>query len=267
MLYPIRINKYLADKKIASRREADELIKLGKVTINGKKAELGAMIQEADKVEVEGELKKLVYLAFNKPVGIITHSPQNGEQSIADILKFTPTPKSPVREDRSERRSMSIGDSSKNHERKAMVWGFNQEVFPLGRLDKDSHGLIILTNDGRMTDRLLNPMFEHEKEYEVAVTLPVTENFIKQMEKGVKLDGGYITQKCILKKLDDNIFSIILTEGKKRQIRRMCTSLGYEVRDLRRVRVMNIELGNLKEGQYRIISGAEKEEFLGKLEL
>ena len=231
MLFPIRINKYLADKKIASRREADLLIKNGKITINGKKAELGEMVQEADKVEVEGDLKKLVYLAFNKPVGIITHSPQDGEISIADILKF------------------------------------DTKVFPLGRLDKDSHGLIILTNDGRMTDRLLNPMFEHEKEYEVQVAEPITENFIKQMENGVKLDGGYITQKCKLKKLDDNLFSIILTEGKKRQIRRMCTSLGYEVRDLKRVRVMNIDLGNLKEGRHRIISGKEQEEFLGKLEL
>ncbi len=231
MLYPIRINKYLADKKIASRREADDLIKLGKIMINGKKAELGAMVQESDKVAVEGDLKKLVYLVFNKPAGIITHSPQGDEVSIAEILKF------------------------------------NQEVFPLGRLDKDSHGLIILTNDGRMTDRLLNPIFEHEKEYEVETAQPISKSFIKQMERGVKLDDGYTTQKCIVKKLDDNIFSIILTEGKKRQIRRMCTSLGYEVRDLKRVRVMNIELGNLKEGHYRVISGIGREDFLGKLEL
>jgi len=229
MLYPLRINKYLADKKIASRREADDLIRLGKVMINGKKSELGTMVQEADKVEVEGDLKKLVYLAFNKPVGIITHSPQDGEIGITDILKF------------------------------------DTKVFSLGRLDKDSHGLIILTNDGRMTDRLLNPMFEHEKEYEVMVAEPISENFIKQMEQGVKLDGGYVTQKCKLKKLDDRLFSIILTEGKKRQIRRMCTALGYEVRDLKRIRVMNIELGNLKEGHYRIISGKEREEFLLKL--
>ncbi|MDD3607713.1 MAG: pseudouridine synthase [Candidatus Moranbacteria bacterium] len=231
MLYPIRINKYLADKKIASRREADELIRNGKILINGKKAELGEMVQESDKVEVEGDLKKLVYLAFNKPIGIITHSPQGDEIGINDILKF------------------------------------DVAVFPLGRLDKDSHGLIILTNDGRMTDRLLNPIFEHEKEYEVEVVQKISDNFIKQMEGGVKLDGGYVTQKCKLKKLDDHLFSIILTEGKKRQIRRMCTALGYEVRDLRRVRVMNIELGSLKEGRHRIISGAEREEFLGKLEL
>lgn len=231
MLFPIRINKYLADKKIASRREADLLIKDGKILINGKKAELGAMVQEIDKVEVEGDLKKLVYLAFNKPIGIITHSPQGGEVSIAEILKF------------------------------------NQKVFPLGRLDKDSHGLIVLTNDGRMTDKLLNPIFEHEKEYEVTVAQSVTENFIKQMENGVKLDGGYTTQKCVVKKLNNHIFSIILTEGKKRQIRRMCTALGCEVVDLKRVRIMNIELGNLKEGHYRIISGAEREEFLAELGL
>lgn len=267
MFFPIRINKYLADKKIASRREADDLIKQGKVIINGKKAELGAMVQEADKVEIEGELKKLVYLAFNKPVGIITHSPQGEEVSIAEILKFTPTPKGSTRDNRDECRSMTADYSSKIHDCKAMVWGFNQEVFPLGRLDKDSHGLIILTNDGRMTDRLLNPMFEHEKEYEVETAQSVTDNFIKQMENGVKIDGGYVTQKCKLKKLDDNIFSIILTEGKKRQIRRMCAALGYEVIDLRRVRVMNIELGDLKEGHYRIISGDERKEFLGKLEL
>lgn len=231
MLYPIRINKYLADKKIASRREADELIKNGKIIINGKKAELGTMVKESDKVMVEGDLKKLVYLAFNKPVGIITHSPQGDEVGINDILKF------------------------------------NQEVFPLGRLDKDSYGLIILTNDGRMTDRLLNPMYEHEKEYEVELSEPISENFIKQMERGVKLDRGYVTQKCKLQKLGDNIFSIILTEGKNRQIRRMCSSLGYEIIDLKRVRIMNIELGSLKEGHYRIISGKEREEFLGKLGL
>ncbi len=231
MLYPIRINKYLADKKIASRREADELIKQGKVKINGKKAELGEMVGEGDKVEVGGKLKELVYVAFNKPEGIITHSPQGDEISIADILKF------------------------------------NVEVFPLGRLDKDSRGLIILTNDGRMTDRLLNPLNAHEKEYEVKLALPISENFLKQMEQGVRLDGGYTTQKCKLKKLDDNSFSIILTEGKKRQIRRMCAALGCDVVDLKRVRIMNIMLGKLQEGHCRIILGKEREELLTRLEL
>jgi 23S rRNA pseudouridine2604 synthase len=231
MLFPIRINKYLADKKICSRREADFLIKQGKVTINGKKAELGEMVQEADKVAVEKDLKKFVYLAFNKPEGIITHSPQDDEVSIADILKF------------------------------------NADVFPLGRLDKDSRGLIILTNDGRMTDRLLNPIYAHEKEYEVETTAPITEEFLKQMERGVQLNGGYVTQKCVLKKLDEYSFSIILTEGKRRQIRRMCSALRYKAIDLKRVRIMNIALGNLKEGNYRIISGAELEKFLKELGL
>ncbi len=227
----IRINKYLADKKICSRREADLLIKQGKVSINGKKAELGEMVRETDKVAVEGDSKELVYLAFNKPEGIITHSPQGDEVSIADILKF------------------------------------NVKVFPLGRLDKDSRGLIILANDGRMTDRLLNPMYAHEKEYEVKATAPINEDFLKQMERGVKLNGGYITQKCVLKKLDKHSFSIILTEGKRRQIRRMCAALGYKAVDLKRVRIMNIILGNLKEGNYRIISGAEREKFLAELGL
>jgi 23S rRNA pseudouridine2604 synthase len=227
----IRINKYLADKKICSRREADLLIKQRKVTINGKKAELGEMVKKSDEIEIEGDSKKLVYLAFNKPEGVITHSPQDDEVSIADILKF------------------------------------NTDVFPLGRLDKDSRGLIILTNDGRMTDRLLNPMYSHEKEYEVKVTAPITGNFLEQMERGVRLNGGYVTQKCVLKKLGEYYFSIILTEGKKRQIRRMCSALRYKAVDLRRVRIMNIALGNLKEGNYRMIFGTELEKFLAELGL
>ena len=127
--YPVRINKYLAQKKVCARREADELIIQGKVKINGKKAVLGAKVNENDKVTVEKINKKLVYIAFNKPKGMITHNPENGEKSIKDILDF------------------------------------NKEIFPLGRLDKDSSGLIILTNDGRVTDKLLNPKYNHDKEY------------------------------------------------------------------------------------------------------
>lgn len=231
MLFPIRVNKYLADKKIASRREADALIKQGKVTINGKKAELGEMVREADKVEVSGKMKELVYIAFNKPEGIITHSPQKGEVSIADILKT------------------------------------KYKVFPLGRLDKDSRGLIILANDGRITDKILNPVERHEKEYEVRVNKPVSSNFIRQMEQGVRLDDGYVTQKCVLKKKDKFSFSIILTEGKKRQIRRMCAALEYEVTDLNRIRIMNIKLSELKSGGYWMLAGKEREELLAKLGL
>lgn len=230
-IYPVRINKYLADKKIASRREADELIKLGKVRINNSIAKLGEMVQAADKVEIEGELKKLAYVAFNKPEGVMTHSPQKGETSIADILRF------------------------------------DSEVFPLGRLDKESRGLIILSNDGRITGRLLNPEHYHEKEYEVRVDKRVGKNFIARMKQGVKLDGGYVTQKCVLKKLDDFSFSIILTEGKNQQIRRMCKSLGHKALDINRIRIMNIELGDLKPGNHRIISGKERDEFLSELEI
>lgn len=231
MIYPIRINKYLAEQKIASRREADELIEQGKVKINGRKAVLGELVDETDKITVEGKLKKHVYLAFNKPEGIVTHSPQEGESCIADILKF------------------------------------NTEVFPIGRLDKDSRGLILLSNDGRATDLVLNPAKYHEKEYEVQTEQMIKNNFIEQMEKGVRLDDGYITKKCALKQTSDFSFSIILTEGKKRQIRRMCKALGYKIVDLNRVRIMNIKLQKLKLGSFRIISGKEQEEFLVELGL
>lgn len=230
-IYPMRINKYLADKKIASRREADELIRRGKVKINGKKAELGEMVSEIDEVAVDNDSKKLIYIAFNKPRGIITHSPQKGETSIADILNF------------------------------------DCEVFPLGRLDKESRGLIILSNDGRITGPLLSPKYCHEKEYEVSVNREINADFIKQMEKGVRLDNGYATKKCALKKRNDFSFLIILTEGKNRQIRRMCKSLGYKALDINRTRIMNIKLGNLKPGSHRIISGKDYSAFLSDLGL
>ncbi|MDF1498804.1 MAG: pseudouridine synthase [Patescibacteria group bacterium] len=231
MIYPIRINKYLADKKICSRREADKLIERGVVKINGKLAQLGDKVQENDNVFIEGDLKNLVYLAFNKPKGIVTNTPQEGESCIADILQF------------------------------------NYEVFALGRLDKESRGLILLTNDGRVTDRLLNPIYYHEKEYVVKVNKPIDDNFIRTVENGIKLDDGYVTKKCILKKIDDFTFSIILTEGKNRQIRRMCRFMGFGIADLKRVRTMNIELGDLEVGKYRMISGEELEVFLSMLNL
>lgn len=231
MDFPIRINKYLAQKKICARREADELIKQGKVEINGKKAELGQRVLATDKVFVASTGKKLVYIAFNKPKGVITHSPQMGENSIKDIVDF------------------------------------KEDVFPLGRLDKDSCGLIILTNDGRVTDRLLNPEHEHEKEYIIRVSKPITGFFIKRMEEGVKLDDGYVTKKCEINKISQDRFSIILTEGKKHQIRRMCAGLGYSIKHLERRRIMNIRLGKLQPGDFREIKGKELEEFLESLGL
>lgn len=218
--YPIRINKFLALKKIASRREADELIKKGQVRINGRIAVLGDMVSENDRVSANSQ-KKLHYYAYNKPAGVVTHSPQKGEKGIGDIVKFP------------------------------------QKVFPLGRLDKDSRGLIIMTNDGRMTDKLLNPEYEHEKKYIVRVNGEIKREFLLKMASGVKLDDGYVTKKCRLKKEAPEVFSIILTEGKKRQIRRMCSAFGYRVLDLERVKIMNISLLDIREGKFRAISGAE----------
>jgi 23S rRNA pseudouridine2604 synthase len=230
--YPVIVNKYLALKKISSRKEADRLLRAGKITVNGRLAEPGQMIKPGDKVEVDLIKKNLVYLAFNKPRGIITHNPRAGEKSIADILRFR-----------------------------------EEKVFPIGRLDKMSSGLIILTNDGRITDKLLHPDFHHEKEYEVDVDRPLTAEFLRKITQGVELDDGYVTKKCWIKKIRPRTFLIILTEGKKHQIRRMCEALGQKVVDLHRRRIMNIALNSLAAGNYRLIIGRELREFLHALEM
>jgi 23S rRNA pseudouridine2604 synthase len=228
--YPVRINRYLSLKNYCTRRKADELISGGHVKINGTTAKLGDKVMENDTVEVSDEVKKTTelrsYFAYNKPAGIVTNNPQNGEESIEDITHFP------------------------------------RKVFPIGRLDKDSHGLIILTNDGRITDKLLNPKYIHEKEYVAKVHKPIAEGFVEKMERGVKLDDGYKTKPCEVQKIAYNRFKIILTEGKKRQIRRMCQALGYEVTDLIRTRIMNVELGDIKEGEYRKLRGKTLKEFL-----
>lgn len=231
-IYPMRINKYLAQKNLCSRREADQLVAEKKIAINGRIAVLGDRVQEGDSVEVIKKVnKENVYLAFNKPKGIITHSPQGEERSIADILSFSPA------------------------------------VYPVGRLDKDSSGLIILTNDGRVPGRLLSPEAGCEKEYVVTVNKPVKESFVGKMGRGVMLDDAYRTRECKVRKMGEYTFGIILTEGKKRQIRRMCTALGYEVVELKRVRILNIKLIDLGPGRYRKIVGAELETFLENLGL
>jgi 23S rRNA pseudouridine2604 synthase len=224
----MRINKYLADKKISTRRGADELIKNKKVFINGKLAELGSQVNEKDKVEVRGaEQKKYQYFAYNKPIGIETDSPKAG-------------------------------------------------FFPLGRLDKASHGLLILTNDGRITDQLLNPKYIHEKVYLVRTSNKLRSNFKAKMEAGVNIEG-YQTKPCKVKILNparnashsdaggDFEFRVTLTEGKKHQIRRMCANLFQEIADLKRERIMNIKLGNLKLGGVREIKGEELKTFLDSL--
>ncbi|MDD3007077.1 MAG: pseudouridine synthase [Candidatus Pacebacteria bacterium] len=231
MEYPIRINKYLAEKGICSRREADKLIEEGKVQINGTQVKLGEMVSEDDKVNVADNLKELFYIAYNKPAGIVTNCPQKGEKEIKDILKLD--------------------------------FGY----FPVGRLDKHSRGLLLLSNDGRITDKLLNPHNYHEKEYEVEVNREMQDNDLRQLRQGITLDGGFMTKPCEIKMINDRVFSIILTEGKNRQIRRMCLALGYDVIDLNRIRIMNIRLNDMPEGHYKKLSGEVLEELLGELGL
>jgi 23S rRNA pseudouridine2604 synthase len=229
--YPIRINRYLALHNYSTRTGGDKLIQMGYVKINGKVAVLGDKVNESDVVEISHskKTKTLLYFAYNKPKGIITHSAQKGEREIKDI--------SPIK-----------------------------GVFPVGRLDKSSHGLIILTNDGRVTDRLLNPEYYHEKEYIVTTIDRLRSNFKKKMETGIDI-GDYVTKKCRVDILNNSTFRIVLTEGKKHQIRRMCDALFCQVKDLERVRIMNIKLNNLLPGDYRPIKGAELAEFLKNLDL
>ncbi len=236
-LYPMRINKYLAHKGLATRVGVDEMIKSGKILINGKLAKLGDKVLESDVVETRGKhTKKFIYLAYNKAVGIVSTNPQGDEKSIMDNIKSKDLP-------------AQAG-----------------KVFPVGRLDKDSHGLIILTNDGRITDRLLNPDKNHEKEYLVKLDRAYTTGFIRNMQDGVELSDGK-TKPAKLKKVDEIRFNITLTEGKNRQIRRMTEKLGYTVRDLQRVRIQNITLGKIPLNSYKEITGADKENFLESLGL
>lgn len=230
--YPMRINKYLALHNYATRRGGDELVEQKKVFINGRLAVLGDKVQADDVIEVKlgkGGAKQYVYYVYNKPVGVITHSPQHGEK---DVLQASGL----------------------------------KDVFPVGRLDKDSHGLLILTNDGRITDRLLNPDHIHEKEYVVKTREKLRANFKEKMEAGVQIEDEK-TQPCKVEILGEKMFRITLTEGKKHQIRRMCVALFNDVVELERVRIGNIVKGKLKPGQYRKIEGAELSSFLKSLGL
>ncbi len=230
----MRLNKYLAQQGTASRREADALIEKGLVLVNGKIAVIGQKVERTDAVTLTGDTKEKKYLAYYKGRGIITHSPASGETEIAMQLKDT--------------------------------YGIT-DVYPVGRLDKDSEGLLILTNDGRITGPLLDPEALHEKEYEVTVDKPVNGYFLQQLEHGVKIEG-YTTKKARATKLPHKLmFSLVLTEGKKHQIRRMCAALGYQVQSLKRVRIANIELGELKPNQYRILKDTELQSFLHELDM
>lgn len=233
----VRLNKRLAEMGIATRRAADELIAAGKVYVNGTKAVVGMKVLPADRIEVRTGTRSArarhLYAAYNKPRGVITHSPQLGE---ADIVSSLPP-------------------------------AFRGKgLFPVGRLDKDSYGLIILTNDGRVTDRLLNPAAVHQKEYAVRTRRPLRKSFKEQVERGVDIEG-YTTKPAKVRITSERSFSITLTEGKKHQIRRMVAALHNEVDDLRRTRVLNVRLGELKSGEARFIEGTERTEFLAELGL
>lgn len=225
----MRINKYLAEEGLCTRREADRFIAQGLVLINGVKARLGDQVHEGDIVETNLPERHYRYFAYNKPRGIVTHSAGANQQDIKDIAGL-------------------------------------EGVSPMGRLDRDSHGLIILTDDGRITEKLLGPEANKEKEYTVMTKEHIPPSLKKRMEQGVDIEG-YRTKPATVNILGDKKFSIILTEGKKHQIRRMCAAWGYTVADLKRTRVMNIKLGQLQPGQYRTIKGQELKEFLGALGL
>ena len=223
-----RINKYLSEVGYCSRRVADRLIEEGKVTINGKITEMGTRVEQDDQVEVEGkkieksEKQNNIYLAFNKPVGIVCTTDRRVEpDNIIDFIKYP------------------------------------QRIFPIGRLDKLSQGLIFLTNDGDIVNKVLRARNNHEKEYIVSVDRPINKEFVQKMSKGVEILET-ITRSCFVKQLGPKKFKIILTQGLNRQIRRMCESLGYRVKSLKRVRIMNIKL-DVPTGKYRKFT---KEELL-----
>lgn len=220
----IRLNKYISETGICSRREADKLIENGKVTVDGKVATMGVKVSKGQVVRVNGKViskeEELVYIILNKPVGITCTTEKKVKGNIVDFV---------------------------NH---------NKRIFPIGRLDKDSQGLIMLTNDGDIVNKILRAGNNHEKEYIVTVDKPITDDFIKRMANGVRILGT-VTKKCFVKKEGDKTFRIILTQGMNRQIRRMSEALGYEVVKLKRIRIMNVNLDDLKVGEWRDLSKKE----------
>jgi len=222
----MRLNKYISETGICSRREADSWIEQGRVSINGKRAELGTQVNEGDEVRVNGRVvgakKKQVYIALNKPVGITCTTERHIPGNIVDFV---------------------------NHP---------DRIFPIGRLDKDSEGLILLTNNGDIVNEILRVENKHEKEYIVTVDRPVTADFLGGMSKGVHLPELETTTKpCRTSRVGDRVFRIVLTQGLNRQIRRMCEAFGYDVRRLQRVRIINLKLGSLKIGEWRDLTSEE----------
>lgn len=222
----IRLNKYIADSGICSRRQADKYIEQGQVFLNGKRAKIGDLVFAKDKVRVNGleleprEEEDLIFIALNKPVGITSTTEKSVRDNIVDFV---------------------------NH---------STRIFPIGRLDKDSQGLILLTNNGDIVNKILRAGNEHEKEYIVTVDKPLTESVLQGMSNGVPM-LGVMTKKCKIEQIAANTFKIILVQGLNRQIRRMCEHFGYEVVKLERIRIMNIKLKGLALGEWRDLTDQE----------
>lgn len=229
----MRIQKYISETGFCSRRHTKRLIIEGRVTVNGVVSDKNTMIAEHDEVLIDGRpiprKEQSVYLALHKPVGITCTAAKEVEGNIIDFVNY------PTR------------------------------IFPVGRLDKASEGLILMTNDGDIFNKILRSEHGHEKEYVVTVDKVITEQFVLKMESGVEILNT-ITKPCKVEKISDNVFKIILTQGLNRQIRRMCKALGYRVERLQRIRIMNIHLGNLEAGAWRELSQQELNELLKETE-
>lgn len=220
----IRINKFLSEAGVCSRREADRYIMEGKVKIDGEIAQMGSKVKKGSKVTFCGKPvskeEKLVLIALNKPVGIVCTTDPREPDNIVDFINY------------------------------------GMRIYPIGRLDKDSEGLILLTNDGNIVNKILRAEYRHEKEYIVRVNKDITPDFIKKMSSGVPILDT-VTNPCEVYQINRNTFRIILTQGLNRQIRRMCEYLGYRVTYLQRIRIMNIQLGHLKVGSWRNVTDKE----------
>ena len=226
---PMRLNKFLSDAGVCSRRQADRYVEQGRILVDGEPAQTGQKVHAGQDIRVDGKRvsvsRKQIVLAVNKPKGIVCTTEKREKDNIVDFI------------------------------------GYPERIYPVGRLDKDSEGLILMTNDGELMNEILKARNYHEKEYEVTINCPVTNVFLKQMSEGVEILDT-VTRPCKVKRTGVYTFRIILTQGLNRQIRRMCEACGYRVRELKRLRIMNIHLGSLPTGKYREITGEE----LSKLE-
>lgn len=229
---PVRLNKYMSDAGVCSRRQADRYVEEGRVTVDGQTAVMGQKVTPAQKICLDGKEilvnRKRIVLAVNKPQGIVCTTEKREKDNIVDFI------------------------------------GYPERIYPMGRLDKDSEGLILMTNDGELMDQILRARNYHEKEYIVRVNRPVTMDFLSRMRKGVPILDT-VTRPCKVEKIGSNMFKIVLTQGLNRQIRRMCEALDYRVRWLKRVRIMNINLGQLPVGEYREVTGKELDELMQML--